>query len=281
MQVIYADILFVLNLYVTYALLLLTSVITKSRAERMRLLLSSVLSGIYSMIILVPDISENLIAISRVPASVVILLIAFRCCNMRHFFKLSVGFFAVNLIFAGLMFFLWYFISPQNMYFNNGIIYFNISAANLVVLTAVCYFALKLIHKILSFKVPSNSVYDLHIYFGEKVIFCKSFLDTGNNLKDPFSGYPVIIVNQEKVKDIISPNIISESTFEQGKVKIRFIVCNTVSGEGVLSAFVPDKVVISSLNRNFETEKVVVAVSERKLKNGEFDAVLPYDLLSI
>lgn len=212
---------------------------------------------------------------------VIILFVAFNCKEKGHFFKLSVGFFSVNLGFAGLMFLMWYFFSPQNMYFNNGIVYFNISAVKLVTMTAVCYFLLKLISKILSFKVPTDTVFDLKVTVGDEEFHLRSFLDTGNNLKDPFSGYPVIIANSEKLKGIIPESVTDESITEEGKVRLRFIVCSTVSGEGILPAFVPDKVKIAGVRRSFETQEVVVAVTKRKLKNGNYDAILPSGLLSI
>lgn len=280
MQVIYADILFIINLYITYALLLLTAFITKTSFKRVQFLISSALSGLYSMIILTPHISEIIISISRIPAMVIILLIAFKCKDKRHLFKLSVCFFAVNIGFAGIMFLMWYFFSPQNMYFNNGIVYFDISAIKLVIMTAVCYFLLKLISKILSFKVPSDTVMDLKVTVGEEEFNLRSFLDTGNNLKDPFSGYPVIIANCEKLKGIIPENVTDESIIKDGTVRIRFIVCSTVSGEGILPAFMPDTVKITGIRQSFETQKVIVAVTNRRLKNGDYDAILPSGLLS-
>lgn len=280
MQVIYADILFILNVYITYGLLLLTGYIAKSEIKRLRLLLSSVLSGFYSLIILVPDISDTVIALSRIPSCIVIVLAAYKVFNKRHFLRLVAVFLIVNFVFAGLMFALWYFLYPKNMYFNNGIVYFDINAVTLIVLTTVCYLSLKLLHKIIGAKVPLNTVYNLQIFVSEKVFSCRCFLDTGNSLKDVFTGYPIIVVSEEVLKDFLPLNIFDEKSLSCCEPKIRFIVCSTATKDGLLPSFKPEKVKISSLKGSFETDRVIVAVTKRKLKNGEFGAILPFDLFS-
>ena len=273
MQIIYADVLFILNVYITYGLLLLTAVITRSEIKRLRLLVSSFISGAYSLIIIIPDITDTAVSLSRIPASIVIVLTAFRIFNVRHFLRSFLGFFAVNFVFAGLMFSLWYFVCPQNMYYCNGIVYFDISAVTLVVLTAVCYLVMNIFHKFLSFRVPTNTVYDLWIIRDGRSYFCKSFLDTGNMLKDPFTGYPVIIVNSEVFGRAFSFDLSDAEKMKEER--LRFIVCSTVTKDGLLPSFVPEKVKISSLKSSYETERVVIAVTDRKLKNGDFGAILP------
>lgn len=276
MRVIYADILFVLNVYITYGLLLLTGLISKTELKRLRLLLSSLLSGLYSLIILLPDISENLVAMSRIPACFLLVLVGYKVINKRHFFRLTVCFFAVNFAFAGLMFALWYFFSPQNMYYNNGIVYFDINAVTLVVLTAVCWVLLKIICKIVSFKVPHNTVYDLHIYYKDEEFLCKSLLDTGNSLTDPFTAYPVIVVYRGVFGSTFDGRLTDEKYLSENK--LRLLVCSTVGGDGLLPCFRPENVKISSLDGSFETDRAVVALTDKKLKNGDFDAILPTDL---
>lgn len=276
MRVIYADILYVLNVYITYGLLLLTGLISKTELKRLRLLLSSLLSGLYSLIILVPDISENLVAMSRIPACLLLVLVGYKVINKRHFLRLTVCFFAVNFAFAGLMFALWYFFSPQNMYYNNGIVYFDIDAVTLVVLTAVCWVLLKIICKIVSFRAPHNTVYDLHIYYKDEEFLCKSLLDTGNSLTDPFTAYPVIVVYRGVFGSTFDGRLTDEKHLSENK--LRLLVCSTVGGDGLLPCFRPENVKISSLDGSFETDRAVVALTDKKLKNGDFDAILPTDL---
>ena len=51
---------------------------------------------------------------------------------------------------------------------------------------------------------------EISIYFNEKKLTTKAMIDTGNMLKDPITGMPVIIVKKEILKDIL-PNIILDN----------------------------------------------------------------------
>ena len=274
MRVIYADILFVLNVYITYGLLLLTAFISKTSVSRPRLLLSSLLSGLYSLIILV-EVSDLVLSLSRIPVCFLLIFVGFRVMNKRHFLRLTVSFFGVNFGFAGLMLALWYFFAPDSMYYNNGIVYFDIDALTLVVLTAVCWLVLRCIFRVLSFRVPHNTVYDLHIYYKGEEFVCRSLLDTGNSLSDPFTSYPVIIVQKKVFGNIFGEKTDISSAADKG---LRFIVCSTLGGDGLLPCFKPSEVKIKSLEGSFVTDRVVVALTDKKLKNGEFDAILSPDL---
>ena len=122
-QVIYADVLVIINIFVTYGILRLVGIVCHSEKKQLMLPVASFLSGIYSLIIL-PDIPDYLIILSRFPMGAVLVIMSFRIYNPRHFVRLYSCFFVVNFLFAGLMFALWYLFAPKGMYFNNGIVYF-------------------------------------------------------------------------------------------------------------------------------------------------------------
>ena len=94
-------------------------------------------------------------------------------------------------------------------------------------------------------------------------VISMSLPDSGNKLKEPFSDYPVIIVDKSKIPEKCE----------------RLIPCQTVSGEGMLKAFKPDKVIISSSKNKIELTKVYVAFSEVKSKS--FSAILSNELINI
>ena len=50
---------------------------------------------------------------------------------------------------------------------------------------------------------------DVEIFFKEKSVKIKAMIDTGNLLKDPISGIPVIVVEKSKLEDIIPKGIIN------------------------------------------------------------------------
>lgn len=272
-EVIYADVLVVLNIYVTYALLSLTGIICRKKRSPVRLLLSSAAAGAYSLVILVPDINGILLAMSRIPFALLLVYLAFSFPGKRVFLRLSFCFFAVSFAFAGVMLCLWLFFSPQGMYYNNGIVYFNIDTVTLVLLTVVCYAVLNLSHRFIKSKVPTNTIYDCEIYYGEKVTLCHCFLDTGNSLIDPYTGNPVVIINKEKIE-----NLLDEDRLQSGGIGYRLIPCSTVSGKKLLLSFRCKKIRVKGLSVDFSREDVTIAVTDEKIRGGSFDGILPLTL---
>jgi hypothetical protein len=58
-------------------------------------------------------------------------------------------------------------------------------------------------------------------------------------------------------------------------LKIRYLPCNTVSGSKLLPVFKADMVRIKGITADFNVKGVMIAVSDEKIKNGEFQALLP------
>ncbi len=273
-QVIYADVLVILNLFITYGLLRLTGIICRSEKRQWLLMLACFLSGLYSLVIIIPNIPDFLVAVSRLPVSVMLVLLSFKVNNIRHFLRLFCAFFTVNFVFAGLMFFLWYFFAPAGMYFNNGIVYFNISIELLGVMICICYFAVLIFSKLISFKTPVNTMYVLTVFLKDKTVTCSAFFDTGNCLKDVFTSYPIIILDKKTAVSLFEKEISFELTNDKDIPIFHPVICTSVTGEEMLMCFKPDKIRIRGVKCDFETDRVCVAITDKLIKNGEYSALL-------
>lgn len=267
-QVIYADVLVVLNTYVTYILLLLTAIISHEKINRLPFVLSALCGGFSALLILVPEISEAALSTIRLFAAAVFLLIAFGKGKVRRFIRLYCCFFAVNFLFAGLMLVLWYLAKPGRMYFSSSILYFDIDTFSLVALTAVCYLIIRIMSRFITIKSPIGRIYDVEIFLDGKSVRIKGFLDTGNNLKDPFTSKPVLIADKKSIVPLGN---------EKGGFsaeKLRYIPCTTVSGGDMLPCFRADKVRINGVSCRFDVEGVFIGITNSKIKNGEYDILL-------
>ena len=170
---------------------------------------------------------------------------------------------------------IWYFISPTAVYYNTGIIYFDINAMTLALLTAVCYFAVRLFRSIIELKAPKNTLYDVYLWIDGEKIYLRGFLDTGNNLKDPFSGNDVIIVSRSALKKYFPIGEDIGKIIETSTLKIRYLPCKTVSGSKLLPIFKCDKVRIKGVTSDFICKQAVIGVTDENIKNGDFQALLP------
>lgn len=271
-RVIYADVLVVINIYITYILLSATALLLHKRQSTAGKVIASVVSGFYSLIILIPQISDLSVGISRAVVSVLLIFIAFPKASKKEIFRTCVAFFAVNFIFAGFMFALWLFVAPEGMYFSNSIVYFDIDAGMLIFMTVLCYGVINLCHRFISHRVPVNTVYDCEIYVTDKAYKCHCFLDTGNSLKDCYTGNSVMIVSRH-----IFSSLIAENPMES-ELKMRMIPCSTVSDRGVLYAFSCDRVKIKSIDAEYNIKEVTVALTEGEIMNGRYEGILPCDI---
>lgn len=270
-QTVYADILIVVNTYVNYALLRLAGLWSRRKAQRLRLFLSALFGGLYSLIILIDEIPDAAVAVTRIAACSVMLLIAFGYENRTVFFRSLGAFFLVNFVFAGLMLALWFLFAPRNMLFSNGVVYFDIDALTLIVLTVVCYAVSLCVNRLLRFRTPKNSVYDMEVFLAEERFSFRAFLDTGNCLTEPFSGYPVAVAAGDVLSDggKTLPDCVTEYS-----LPVRAVPCSSVNGGGVLTALKPEKIHIKGAAVDFYTDEVFLALTDGKIKNGEYTALI-------
>ncbi len=275
-RVIYADVLIVINVYITYFILKSTSLLTKETPDSIRLFFASLLGGAYSLTVLLPEKVQSILGVARFGVAVFFVFVAFGFTSPRVFLRLNLCFLFCSFVYAGLMLALWYFISPAGMYFNGSVVYFDIDILTLVLLTIGCYAFLKLFECLFRTRAPVNTVFCCKIIFNGREYELKAFLDTGNSLKDYFTGKPVIIACRELFLQEFPDGF--EMKSDLFNKKIRYIFCDTLNGKGLLPAFTPENVHIKGADYDFFTDGVTVALTDKKLLQGEYDAILPLGL---
>lgn len=277
-QVIYADVLFLLNTYITYALILLTALISGRSSSRLRMALASLAGGLYSLIILIPCISDSILTFSRLPAAFIFIAIGFGRVPPKTFARLFCSFFLVNFIFAGLMTALWYLAAPTNIYMGGFVVYFDIKPLTLIMLTAICYFIIKGINLAVKIRQPKNTIFDMELHINDKVTALKAFYDTGNSLTDPFTGKAVIIVSRYVLKNIFPEDKELFASAQKENITLRFLPCSGVTGSRLLPCFKADKVCLKSISHRVTIDEPVIALTQEAINGGSFGAILPKDI---
>lgn len=285
-QVIYIDVLLCVNLLINYVILILEAKLLNLRIKRKRLILSALTGSFYSIFIFFDQINLLLSLFIKLLMSITIILIAYGFINTRSFVKSIVTFYFINFIFGGIIFCIWYFISPKGIFIKNGIVYFDISPILLILSTVVIYFSIKIYQYFLGESDLHDSVCDLEILNKGRIVKLFAKVDTGNSLKEPFSNKPVIVAEYESLKDILPPEVknyiqdnVEDWTAKGKKTSLlRVIPYSTVSGEGLLPAFIPEKVTIKYKNKTYIKE-TFLAISKRNLFLGDYKALVPPDLI--
>lgn len=275
---VYADVLFVLNGFINYLLLICNKRILKLNTGPIKLLLGVILGSLVSLKIFLPDFSMFTEFVIRLVSVFLIVLTSYNIRTTKVLIKAVIGFLCVNLIFSGIMIAIILFFNPPDLIYDNGVVYYTIDFLNILILSVISFALISLGEKILKSKTNRNLLYETTIYFSDKSVTGRGFHDTGNVLKEPFSGFPVVVAEYNFIKPLLSENIkkyIKEGSIESvSEGKVRLIPVSTVSGVGMMPAFLAEKLKIRGSDCLKERENIYVAVSENKLCGGEFDIIL-------
>lgn len=285
--IVYIDILFILNLFVNYFILLAAEKLCRTDTRFYRRLLSAALGGLYSMSIFI-EINFIISLILRIVFAASMVLAAFGYRNIKRFLRLIAALFCVSFIYAGIMMAVWLIIKPSNMVVNNGVVYFNISPVILIVSTLVCYLLLMIIKKVMKKPLSSSKFYSISVSSENKTIILKALLDTGHALTDIFSDLPVIVAEYASVKDIIPHGAENYFQFKNGietvpdelKNRIRLIPYKSVGGSGILPGFIINNVGIIYNDYTNIVKKAIIAVSAESVGDG-YNALISNDLIFI
>ena len=267
-QTIYIDVLVGVNLFINFLLLLCVSKFLSLEGKRKRLVGAAFLGAVYSLSILLPEVPPALSLLTKLLMSLTIVLAAFGFRGLRELIRETVAFYLTSFAFAGFMLVLWYFLAPQGLMIRNSVVYFNLSPLALIALTIVCYGGITIFHRITGREAPENLNCRITIVCGGKTSVCTARVDTGNSLREPFSGDPVVVVYEPVVAGMVP---------SKDGLNFRLIPFEAVSGGGLLESFRPDRMTILIGKKEITTRNVYVAVA--KTRFGAFDALLNPDLL--
>lgn len=293
-QTVYVDVLFCVNLFVNYFLLLFTVRMVQKPVKKRRVFGGALLGALYSLFIFFPHMSILSSAFAKLIFSFSILMAVFGVVSARMFFKAMACFYSANFAFAGVMLALWLAFSPPGMVVNNGVVYFNISPVILIAGSVLTYLILLLIGKFTRRYAPAQARYCVTIEANGESVKLDALMDTGNSLTDLMSEKPVLLAECEAVQKLIPQNLRAVFQSPAGKASqelmqsdalkalhFRMIPFDSVGGEGLLPAFRTDRIVIQGGKTEVCAEGIYVAVSSRPFAGGEYDVLLNPQLLSV
>ena len=277
---IYVDILISLNLFINYFILLSVSKFLYIKANRFKLIAGSTIGAIFSLYILFPHKNEFFSFIIKIIMSLLIITVSFGI-NKKYFFKSFICFLFMNVLFSGFTLLIWFMFKPKGMVVNNGIVYFNISPIVLILSTLISYFFIECINRFLGKHPCDSSMCHVTIKLNEKYSEFDAKLDTGNYLKEPFSNLPVVLVDKNKIKNIISFDNNSNDSIskivEKNNIPMRIIPFSSVSDDGFLVGFKPDILTIQTKSGSVLNKEAYIGISKQNLKY----ALVGSDILDI
>lgn len=263
-MVVYLDTLLLVNFIVNYFLLDITSQTVKVPSKNRNLVLSSFLGSLYVIALLYPKAAVFTTLPFKIAVSIAMILICFKQRDIIVNLKITGIFILYSMLLAGVCFYLK--ISEGNDPEFSSVIYsFSFPYEWLLISLMIVYL---IIHRLVVFikdrRDISTLIYIVDIVTNENKKSVKAFLDTGNELREPATNLPVIIVEKEAMLDI--------NLEKYDKFYIPYQVVNGYSDK--MEGFKPDHVEVHYGNKIHYAE-VIVAFCDNKLSNyNDYDALL-------
>lgn len=194
MRVVYIDTLFIINTASNFLLLTATAKICDVFTGKLRIIAAAVLGGVYAVFAALPSFEFLNTLFVKGLVSAVMVLLAFGI--HRSFFRLLVIFISVSAALGGLI----YAVSLGS----DGI--FTTPGLRAIALSFLCSAGVITAVFRRSGK-PSGKTHKISVKFSGKTTEYTAFIDTGNSLKDPISGKPVIIIGLEDLKPVLPDDL--------------------------------------------------------------------------
>ena len=206
---VYIDIICLENLFMNFIILFATQTILKSNIKIIRTFIARILGGIYAILMYMSEIRIYSNICLKIILSLAMVEIAFNPKSIKSFFKYLVIFYLTSFTFGGVAFALIYFVSPENVVFNNGRLV-GTYPIKMILLGGILGFIIivssfKNIKKKIS---KTDMLCNIKITIENKSKSLISIVDTGNFLKDPISKAPVIVVNSQSLTGILPGEIL-------------------------------------------------------------------------
>lgn len=294
---IYAEYLIMENMVINYTILYMTGKLTKNNISRIRLIISSMIGALYTLVVFYPSLRFMTKFTVKICVSILMIIIAFNPEKLKKFIKLFSSFYIISFVFAGAALAFFYFYDLE-AYLGNGIFYITEFPAKLLIIAVIfswilLKFTIGFIQKRMN---KEKNFIPVSIELNNKYVDIIALVDTGNSLQDPITHVPVIVVQFSAIKDILPLEVqniflkYKENNLEivaavmsksSEKIKFRVIPFKSLGNEnGMLLGFKPDKVIVKGDEVKLISDIVIGVYNNRLSNDNEYVALLHPEILN-
>ncbi len=296
MPIVYADVLFFVNIIINGLLLITCGKITGVQMKWWRLALATFVGSLYAVLAFVPALSPLYILPSKIMLCAAILAIAFHMRTWMDFFKISGIFYLICFVFGGSVMAIFYFTNAAALLdgvMSGRVIYFNLPMSLLIFTAAGAGGTIVLIASSLKKYLARQGICGrMKIVMGTHSASMDVLFDTGNQLTDPISGRYVAVAEMDSLKEILPPDLclaLLENNADRFLTtgdpawlsKIHMIPFSSVGVQsGMLLGIRPDNVYILPDEREGKCCDCIVGIYPGRLKNSHgYKAVVNPEVL--
>lgn len=305
-MVVYADLIFLLNFLMDAAMLIVTAKTRKISFKWWRIVGSSFLGASYVVIMFLP-VPLILFTFSvKCMFCIGMIMTAFGFGSLQNLLRNLGTFLLVNFAVAGGMFGIHYMLASSSevmkgiVFTQSGVPMFQLQIGSilfvLMLLLPLLWWFKTVFQSTKQREVLTTFLAEVTIYVGDYTATCKGLIDTGNQLYDPLTRTPVMVMEVSEWGDVLPvewlqrirsadvDQIISGLGVEEfvWQDRLRLVPYRGVNrNTQFMLAIKPDKVVITHNHTQFEASKVLIGLDGGKLcSDGSYQAIIHPALIS-
>lgn len=247
---VYIDLVYLLNYYLDFLLLLTANIVLKRNTTIKRISLSAFV-GSLSIIFLFLNVSSLFLFIFKIFIAILMVVIAFGYENLKYTLNNFIYFYMISIILGGFL----YYLNVEFGYTQVGLLFvkhnLNVNAIFLILISPIILFIY--IRQMKQMKSKYNLSYEVKIVLKNKQKYIlNGFLDTGNRLIDPITNKPIILLE----KGIVD---------EENNI-FYYVPFNSLNNNNLVKCLRPEYIEID--NKKFNN--YLIAISDKKFN---FDGV--------
>lgn len=289
MQVIYADVLFLINFCMDLIALWFSGGVLHLPRRRGALILACIIGAIYSVLSAVFSGNPTLSILIAIGVALLICYVAYgRECRRRVFFAVAAIFLGVSWLLGGMI---TAFYSLLEHFFRDREEIFAVLTGGegrlilffALVLVAVSFVGL---FRALLGEHGHRKTARIRIKTRDRHVTVTGFVDTGNTLREPLSGRACVIVDPCAVAGALPEDVLAFSASggldpdclsAESKRRIRLVPAESLGGHSLLVGYLPDRLEILSEKEEGQKRSVdaVIVLEDRGGSFGGYDAILP------
>ena len=274
-MVYYVEYVFLENLIIDFMLLFITGKLIKRIIIFKRLIIASLIGSLYVILTFYIRRVFMTFFIVKFSISVLMIMVAFDSKGILTNIRVVICFYITSLIMVGIMSALYY------------LTYDKLTVNAIIMSIFIGYGALHFFFKEIKDRIlKHNYKRTVIISIGNKSKTLRGYIDTGNELKDPVTGKPVMVINIDCLRDIIGDELHNRIIdFYQSKsyenlinqknlINLRIIKYNTISNSGEsIVCIMPDEIEIINENNNIFID-ALIGIHPKKISKDDYDALL-------
>lgn len=290
---VYFENILVVNLALNGLIIWVTGNLAGCKNRPWRLGLSASVGALFSFAVLYPELNWSTGFVVKMFLSLVMMYVAFGRLPLRRFAACVMYFYLVSFVLGG---------AVMAIAFNSNGLFGNFNLARILpdigyILVSVFILGSFLAHwgsYVMKSRIVQNWFkFQMTIQVQNQQVSVRALVDTGNQLRDPLSGWPVLVVEKSAISGLLPEGLMGilegEVDYDclmkqqqEGWIeRIKLIPFNSLGAKnGLLLGFRPDKVVVMQEGSEQVLERVIIGVTEETLSpQGNYQALLHPDIL--